>query len=182
MSLPAGLATALNAVTEILNQRLRQLGQGEPTLDDKAHAEDLAVALEELNVVSEELNAQLRNVNEERARSTYFFDAAPYAFLITDTAGHITDANRAAVAFLGVLPHRLAGKPLISFIAPKQRGELREKLAALVDRKEDAWCDWDLRVAPRDGEDVLVRVHVRLMPYGSRGASIFWIVRARDSA
>ena len=29
MSLPAGLSTALNAVTEILNQRIRQLGQRE---------------------------------------------------------------------------------------------------------------------------------------------------------
>ena len=182
MSLPAGLSTALNAVTEILNQRLRQLGQGEPTLDDKAHGEDLAVALEELNVVSDELNAQLRNVNAERERSGYFFDAAPYAFLITDSSGHITDANRAAVAFLGVLPHRLAGKPLMSFVAPNQRAELRERLRAVVDRKEDAWFDWDIAIAPRDGEEVASRVHVRVMPYGARGASVFWVMRPKDAA
>ena len=132
MSLPAGLATALNAVTEILNQRLRQLGQGEPTLDEKSHAEDLAVALEELNVVSEELHAQLRNVNDERERSAYFFDAAPYPFFITDLNGNVTDVNRAGVAFLGLLPHRLAGKPMISFIAPDCRAEVREKLSALA--------------------------------------------------
>jgi PAS domain S-box-containing protein len=181
MSLPAGLATALNAVTEILGQRLRQLGQGEPTLDEKAHAEDLAVALEELNVVSEELNSQLRNVDEERERSAYFFDAAPYPFVITDTSGHVTDANRAAVAFLGVLPHRLAGKPLIAFIAPNQRAALREKLTALLEKKEDAWSECDLVVTPREGDHVPSRAHVRVMPYGSRGASIFWILRARDT-
>ena len=182
MSLPAGLSTALNAVTEILNQRLRQLGQGEATLDDRAHAEDLAVALEELNVVSEELSAQLRNVDEQRERSAYFFDAAPYPFLITDSSGQVTDANRAAVAFLGLLPHRLAGKPLNVFVAPNQRAELREKLTALVEKKADAWSEWDLSVAPRDGENVPSRVHVRVMPYGARGASIFWIMRPRDTA
>lgn len=182
MSLPAGLATALNAVTEILNQRIRQLGQRGPTLDERAHAEDLAVALEELNVVSEELNAQLRNLNEERERSAFLFDAAPYAFFITDLDGTIAEANRAAAALLNVLPHRLAGKPLIAFVAQEQRAQLRERLIELKKAGEDTWLELDAAMLPRNASALQMKLHLRVMPYAARGARIFWVVRPRDVA
>jgi PAS domain S-box-containing protein len=180
-ALPAGLSTALSAVTEILTQRLRN-ADAKADLQGKAAAEDLAVALEELHVVSDELEAQLRNVEAERQRSAYFFDAAPYAFLTTDLAGTITEANRAAVALLRVLPDWLVGKPLFAFVADEERTALRHKLASLVSRGEDAWVEWQLTVVPRGASaGVPAHLHVRAMPYGQRGASIFWVIRARDA-
>jgi PAS domain S-box-containing protein len=181
MSLPAGLATALNAVTEILDQRLRQLAQDDASLEQKAHAEDLAVALEELNVVSEELDTQLRRLDEERERSAYFFDAAPYPYFITDLNGHLTEMNRAGAALLGVLPHRLAGKPLLAFIVDSQRGQVRDRVARVLAQKNDAWSECDAAITVRDGGEVPVRVHLRVMPYGTRGGSTFWILRPRDA-
>jgi PAS domain-containing protein len=180
-ALPAGLSTALSAVTEILTQRLRD-ADAKVDLKDKAAAEDLAVALEELHVVSEELEAQLRNVEAERERSAYFFDAAPYAFLTTDLAGTITDANRAAVALLRVLPDWLVGKPLFAFIADEERVALRHKLASLVNRGQDAWVEWNATIVPRGAsEGITAHLHLRAMPYAPRGASIFWVIRARDA-
>jgi PAS domain S-box-containing protein len=182
MNLPAGLTTALDAVTEILNQRLRQLGQGKATVDERAHAEDLAVALEELNVVSEELSAQLRRAEDERERSAFLFDAAPYAFFITDLDGNIAEANRAAVALLSVLPHRLMGKPLIAYVEKDQRARLREKLVELKSSASDTWYQHDAVLQPREGAPVPTKLHLRVMPYAARRGQIFWVVRPLDAA
>ena len=73
--------------------------------------EELQSTVEQLQAVEEELYQQhdelietRRQVETERARYTALFDLAPDGYLVTNAAGVIQEANRAAVALLEDVP------------------------------------------------------------------------------
>src|SRR5436190_24291414 len=91
--------------------------QATPASDETL--ENLRVALEELRTADEELRQQNEDlaaahlaVEIERQRYQELFDLAPDAYLVTDRAGIITEANRSASEMFGIAPQFLHGKAL----------------------------------------------------------------------
>lgn len=93
--------------------------------------QELSIALEELHVAHKELNSsyqtmelqnqQLLVANQalivERQRYQELFEAAPDAYLVTDTDGVIQEANSAAVKLLNRSKQSLARTPLAIYVA-----------------------------------------------------------------
>jgi signal transduction histidine kinase len=127
-----------------LYDRLRTLSQ---TLEQRATSlglpldrlmEDLSTALEELRVADETLRQQHQVLAEahytiatEQQRYHDLFAYAPDGYLVTNEAGVITDANRAAAALLTIRQNRLIGKPLAVFVAKDEQPALWACRAAL---------------------------------------------------
>jgi PAS domain S-box-containing protein len=85
------------------------------------------------------LAAQLQRYRE-------LFEHAPAAYLVTDAAGTIREANRLAARLLGVTPRLLEGQPLLVFVAAEDRWALRDQLWLTSSRRERS--EWDLRLQP----------------------------------
>ena len=129
-----------------------------------AALEELDVALEELRVTEEEVRAQQealdaggRRNEAELERYQALFVLAPAAYLVTDPAGLIREANLRAVALLGIDHRFVTGKPLASFVAANDRARFRDRLLGLA--RQDAG-DWRATLHPRGGEPVPVTVSV----------------------
>ena len=101
--------------------------------------EELKVALEELHVAqsemkqqNEELEIARTRAEIERQRYHELFELAPDGYIVTDDAGIIREANRAAANLLNLSPKFLTSKPLINFIAYEERRAFRAKLMQLI--------------------------------------------------
>ena len=115
--------------------------------------EELDVALEELRVTEEEVRAQQAALNAggrrseaERERYQALFVLAPAAYLVTDPAGVIREANLRAVALLGIDHRFVKGKPLVSFVGADDRPRFRDRITRLA-REETG--DWRTTLHPR---------------------------------
>jgi PAS domain S-box-containing protein len=117
---------------------LRQRAVTQPTENNPIIQEalqELDTAHEELRVAEEQLHAQvdaMQNVQtalvRERQRYRDLFEAAPEAYLVTDARGHVRDANRRAAALFNIDATFFIGKPLVLFVHPAHRTQLREVL------------------------------------------------------
>ncbi len=77
------------------------------------------------------LAAARKQAEDERDSYRALFELAPDAYLVTDPAGTILEANRAADTMLGV-PHRsLVGKAIASFVSKARRDLFRQRLLKL---------------------------------------------------
>ncbi len=112
-----------------------------------ATVEELQVAEEELRQQAEELEQSRAVIDEQRRRYRDLFDFAPAAYLVTDPAGIIREANRAAGLLLNVEPRFLTGKPMANFVAREGRASFRLAVARL-DRDGPA-PEWGYRLVPR---------------------------------
>jgi PAS domain S-box-containing protein len=137
--------------------------------------QELQQALEELQVVEEELREQ----NEELAiarelveleRQLYqdLFEFAPDGYLVTDTAGIIQEANRAAAILLGVHQKYLVNKPLILFIAHQDR---KTFTIQLNNEQQEQQCEAYLK--PRGGTAFPASIRAAAM-YDSEGKQVGW--------
>ncbi|MDZ8088969.1 MAG: PAS domain S-box protein [Nostoc sp. DedQUE12b] len=136
---------------------------------------DLRETLKELKVVEEELRQQ----NEELAiaretaeikhrRYRDLFDLAPDAYLVTDLAGIIKEANYIAAALLSVRQKFLVGKPFILFIAESGRQTFTNQLANLQQVQ-----DWEIELQPRRSTAFPARIKMVAM-YNSQGQQVGW--------
>ena len=105
----------------------------------------LETAWEELQIAHEELhqqNEQLQQQNQElmvalalaqsqRQRYLNLFEQAPDGYLVTNIAGIISEANRAAAKLLNVEARFLVGKPLSIFFTKEVRQTLISKLNSI---------------------------------------------------
>jgi PAS domain-containing protein len=89
----------------------------------------------------------LHAVRDRAGRERYqaLFLLAPAAYLVTDPAGLIREANLGAVAPLGIDRRFVAGKPLVSFVYAEDRWPFRDLLGRLA--SEDM-VEWRLRLHP----------------------------------
>ncbi len=111
--------------------------------------EELRVAEEELRQQTDELEESRQTIEAERQRYQDLFDFAPDGYLVTDLAGVIREANRAAGELLGIAARYLTGKPLASYIAMDDRAAFRGGLTRLL--REGRRENWIVRVQPRRG-------------------------------
>ena len=146
--------------------------------------EELHVALDELQTEEEELRRQnlaLESADQaaeaERCRYQDLFDFAPDAYLVTDLAGTVREANRAAARLFGVPAQFLAGKPLAVFVDPADRrafhGELAQRLGETHRLDEIV-----LRLRPRGRAAFPAALTVTVTADGrGRPAVLRWLVR-----
>lgn len=121
-----------------------------PSDEQPVGEQDLALAAEELRVQQDQLELACELLERERAKYMDLFEHAPDAYVATDVAGSITNANIAAGVLFGVEPGSLIGKPLISFVARQDTRAFRERLRELKDAPDVRAMT--LRMRPRGGE------------------------------
>lgn len=103
--------------------------QADAALDDlRAALEELRAADQELRQRNEELAAAHTEVENERRRYHELFHLAPDAYLVTDLAGVVSEANLAASRLLKVGGNFLKGKALALFVAKEDRPRFRNLL------------------------------------------------------
>jgi PAS domain S-box-containing protein len=125
-----------NRRLRLARQRIGDLADAEPGSTNEA-VEELREALEELRVADEELRAQNEElaaahleVETERRRYHELFQLAPDAYIVTNLAGIIAEANESASRLLGVRTQFLNGKALAAYVEAGDRSRFRELLSA----------------------------------------------------
>jgi PAS domain S-box-containing protein len=136
--------------------------------------EALNVAMEQLRVAEEELRRQNHELTtahwaleEERRLYHDLFEHSPDAYLVTDLAGVIRDANQAATALLNVDKRFLVGKPLANFVVEGGRTAFRLEVNRLA--QAPGTSQFDLVLKPRKGPPIDAEVSVRaeIDPHGA---------------
>ena len=157
--------------------------QGDAKFPDEA-LEDLLVAVEELRVAEEELREQNEalqvahiQVEEERRRYQQLFHYAPDAYLLTDLAGIVREANRSAARLFGVDPRFMAGKALVAFVALEDRPRIRGELGRW--QSEPTPKSLEVRLQPRQGPPFDAAITLSVARGGPRDTAIGfrWLVR-----
>ncbi|WP_420093668.1 PAS domain-containing protein [Fischerella thermalis] len=85
-------------------------------------------AIEELYHQHEQLEETKKTLQAECKRYEELFEEAPDGYLVTDAQGKIQLANRKATKLLNLKKESLVGKPIINFVALKQKHEFRNFL------------------------------------------------------
>lgn len=139
--------------------------------------EELRVAHAELEQQNVELEHTRAAIEDERERYRILFDLAPDAYLVTDAAGMIWEANRAAEEFLGVPRDRLPRRPLVNFVAPETRRTVRRWLAGASERPPGDVAELSFTVRGGHGPSIPVVARVAAAR-GSAGVnSLRWVLR-----
>ncbi|MCC5615515.1 PAS domain S-box protein [Nostoc sp. CHAB 5836] len=154
---------------------------GELTMRFMEVNQELQQTLEELQVVEEELRQQNEElaiarelVELERQRYQDLFEFAPDGYLVTDTAGIIQEANRAAATLLAVRQKYLINKPLILFIASQDRQTFITQL-----NNSQQVQQWEAYFKPRRGKAFPASIRASVM-YDSEGKQVGWRWLIRD--
>jgi PAS domain S-box-containing protein len=142
-----------------------------------ASLEELRVAEEDLRGQNEELAAAHLQIQEERRRYQQLFHYAPDAYLLTDLAGIVREANWSAARLLNVQPRFMAGKAIVSLVAPEDRARIRAELGRW--QSEPTPKSLEVRLQPRRGEPFDAAITLSVARGGSRDTAIGfrWLVR-----
>ena len=130
------MVALLQGRNELLISPQEQLKQ--ISLSLQTAGEELQVAHEELHQQNEQLQQQnqelmvaLALAQSQRQRYLNLFEQAPDGYLVTNIAGIISEANRAAAKLLNVEARFLVGKPLSIFFTKEVRQTLISKLNSI---------------------------------------------------
>jgi two-component system, cell cycle sensor histidine kinase and response regulator CckA len=156
---------------------LTRADMGELLQELQTAIEEVRVADEELAAQNDELFASREALEVERHRYQRLFDAAPDGYVVTDPAGKVLEANLAACELLNTSRKALAGKPLVVFLAPRDRAAFR----SLVERVAagERVVDWDVVLWPRGHSPVAATLTAAPEP-APRGLPIHLLWIARD--
>jgi len=130
--------------------------------------EELHTIVEELLIVSQELQLTRVALDKERRRYQDLFEFAPDAYLVTNTAGTIQEANHAAATLLHIRHKYLVGKPLILFIAEQDRQLFSSQMNNLQQP-----VNWEINLQPRRGKPFPASVRLSAV-YDEKGEQIGW--------
>jgi PAS domain S-box-containing protein len=157
--------------------------QGQGKFPDETLA-DLLVTVDELRVAEEELrdkNEALHLAHLEREddlqRYQQLFHYAPDAYLLTDLAGIVREANRSAARLFGVEPRFMTGKALVAFVALEDRPRIRAELGRW--QSEPTPKILEVRLQPRNGAPFDAAIALSVARGGPRDTAIGfrWLVR-----
>ena len=177
---PEWLLTTVTAVRELMIKRL-------PALLDVEAKREMEMALEELDVMWEELQGQATLLMRENHRYAEFFQYAPDAYLITDVAGSIREANEAALELLKAAREDVVARALSHYIAPDDRVGFLTATAGLMLGVAAKPVSVRARLRPRSSEVEVLEAEfsVRAIPLKKSGVGgLCWRVRpaaARDA-
>jgi PAS domain S-box-containing protein len=117
-----------------------------------------------------------QHAEAERQRYQELFDFAPDAYLVTNKAGLIQEANHAAATLLGIPKHRLRGKPLILFVDPSEQQVLYDHPTQLS--QPGKVSSWEMRLRPRHSPalDVAISVGIAHHTQG-HPVALRWLLR-----
>jgi PAS domain S-box-containing protein len=96
------------------------------------------------------------------------FDVLPDPVLVTDLAGQIRDANRAAEQLLGLGAADLTRKPLSVFVALGDRSSFRSAVREAAGQR----VELSVRLEPRSGEPVVVELRASRL---GEEALLLWV-------
>jgi diguanylate cyclase (GGDEF)-like protein/PAS domain S-box-containing protein len=97
----------------------------------------MQIAQEELDAHNDELIASRDSLRELQSRYQKLFKQAPFAYLIVNVEGNITDCNQLAAQFFEHEPAYLLHKPLSRFILKTQYEKLRAFFRSTEDMAQD---------------------------------------------
>lgn len=119
--------------------------------------EQMQTTLDAAGVVEKVLIQQNQQIIEAYEYYYDLFQSLPIAYLVTDAEGVILHANQAIADLLKVPQRYLIGKPLILYIAERDRPDFYLKLTQVSQSSLQAW---QTTVCPRDGSSLAVELHV----------------------
>jgi PAS domain S-box-containing protein len=102
----------------------------------------MALEIADLKTLWLDLRAQVAELASARQQYLDFFEQSPEAYVVTDLAGTITDANGAATDILQRRKLYLRGKPLVVTVALERRTEFRARLQELAGGEPGAARSW----------------------------------------
>ena len=153
--------------------------------------EELRVRDEELRATVDELAEQLDSVRQaasllerERAKYVDLFEHAPDAYIVTNLAGVIEEANVAAGTLFRAEAPFLRGRSLVTFVARGDTDTFRSLLDRLqtvdpADSREPLRIA--LRMRPRGQPVFVAYIHVGVLPAGNgRPLVLRWVLRRFD--
>lgn len=124
----------------------------------QSSVEELRVAEEEMRVQNEELSRSRLRLEAERQRYQDLFEFAPDGYLVTDLAGTILEANRAAARLLNITPRFLKKRGLGTLVAVPDLTEFQTRLQDLA--------------TPSVASTAEMTVHLRRRPSGQFPAAV----------
>jgi PAS domain S-box-containing protein len=150
-----------------------------------APIEELFGSLEELGAIRQDLEQREQDLvqaqqalEEERRRSQELFDLTPDGCILTDVEGVVLEANRAAMALLGIGRDFVVGVPFIIFVSNQDRRAFGSLLAQVRIHEEIESQEWELRLQPRRGTAFAATLSVSAVrTAGGRLAGLRWLLR-----
>ncbi len=138
---------------------------------------DLLAAVDGLREAQEQVAESHSVVEQERRRYHQLFQFAPDAYLFTDLAGIVREANRSAARLLGAEPQFMAGKALVSFVALEDRPRVRAELGRW--QSEPTPKRLEVRLQPRQAPPFDAEITLSVARGGARDTAIGfrWLVR-----
>ena len=135
--------------------------------------EGMAAQVESLRAERDDARSATRRAELELAASRQVLDDGPDGFIVTDSAGIILQANRAATQLLGA--SSLIRRPLSLFIDEADLGMFRWRV-----NNTHAWRygEWPMRVRPRNGPSFIAGLTVTAFTGGDgKTSDLRWFLR-----
>ncbi|MDP9223450.1 MAG: ATP-binding protein [Actinomycetota bacterium] len=127
------------------------------------------------NRLPEETEAERQEITTEPDTYRKLFEMAPDAYLFTDLAGTIQEANAAAARLFRTAAMDLTGTPVLEFLPQKARREVAQRVAARAAAGEaDEVDEWEGQLLPRSGDVVTVSFRVG---GGGQAGGLMWLLR-----
>src|SRR5918994_7317608 len=166
---------------DTVHQRVSELtggaGPSEENVENlRAALEELRVADEEMRQQNEELLAAHLQVESEHRRYQELFELAPDAYIVTDLAGLVSEANKSACRLFGIAAPFLTGKSLASCIASEDRARFRSVLGA-TSRTSGTHAS-PFKLSTRTGDPLYAELNYSIV-HGDHGEPIGfrWLIR-----
>lgn len=136
----------------------------------------LAATAEHLHDQNEELIEARAKIEAEHWQYQDLFEMAPDGYVVTDAAGIIRKANRAAEGLLNVPRLAMEGRPLAMFVAAADRRILRSHITALAGGSRARQFEMLIKTRGRDVLPVSVRA-AAVCPPGEQAITLRCILR-----
>src|SRR5262245_21643715 len=168
---PNGKSSPDGELDRTITELRRLLEEQKVLLSQKTARED------QIQARVDQLEQSFQSAAEQLVRYRELFEFAPDAYFITDMAGAILEANRAAMHQLRLLPALFHNKPLPFFIVPEHRVALYQRLSRIHHRQEGPY-NWEARVQPHGVPplDVLITI-TPIMDADGRVSRLRWALR-----